>query len=1031
MLIFGAFLLFTIFSVFGQQIRVAGVVTDASDGSTLPGVSVVIKGTTQGTVTDINGRYEIMAASDAVLVFSFIGMETQEVPVQGRTMINVVLQTDIATLDEIVVVGYGTQIRSKLTGNIARVSSEVIENKPVTSVELALQGRAAGVFVESVTGKVSSSTRVRIRGASSLGASNEPLYVLDGVPLSLEAQNIHGGAINPLASVNFNDIESVEILKDASAAAIYGSRAANGVILITTKRGKSGDTRLNFNLQTGFSQPSNLREFLNTEEFISYFRHAAERGDAYDDRYYGDPPGTNDFWRWHVEQRLKRYSGWAAILEDPNNTASAYIGSEVDTDWQNEAFKRGAVLMADLSASGGTPKLKYFASGSYSKQEGIVVANNFERISGRLNVDNEVNNWVDIGFSLSLSRTDIDQINADNAFANPIQLVALAPITPLRDLNGILYNTPTTTYYNGLRHVEYSDRNLFEVRSVANGYLNFKLLKGMNWRNELGYDLYNLKENNRYGELTNTGTGIGGYGFSNYAQTQNFLGKSYFNYINNFGGFGLNAVLGTEFQYALLDNTWVEGQGFPLDELKTLSSAGNITGGSQTITEYAFLSYYSRVNFDYEAKYLVTISGRIDGSSRFGKNNRYGFFPAASAGWVLTREDFLSNNNVVSFLKLRASYGVTGNAAFGNFRHLGLYGVGTYNNQSGLVPSQIPNPDLGWESTAQMDVGIDFGFFKDRLSGEIDYYHKKTTDLLMNVPVPGTSGYTVMARNVGSMENQGVELVLNSNNLVGSFKWNTNFNIAYNKNKITDLAGQTIIDEGSSRFMNVFMLGQPIGVFYGAEYAGVDPNNGDALWYVNEQDADGNIINKGVTTNEFSDANYVTLGDPNPNLIGGLTNTFQFKGFDFSFTLQGVSGNKIHLSGDSYMAANGEWYDNQLRSQLRSWRQPGDITDIPEARLSWANGTQGRNSRYLEDGSYLKLRSLTFGYELPKRLVNDIGITRLRVYVIGQNLLTWTKYTGWDPEVSSDFVVGNLRSGIDFYSPPQPRTITFGINMGF
>ena len=659
------------------------------------------------------------------------------------------------------------------------------------------------------------------------------------------------------------------------------------------------------------------------------------------------------------------------------------------------------------------------------------MANGFERISGRLNVDNEVNKRLDVGLSLSMARTNIDQINADNAFANPMQLVALSPITPVRDLDGILYDTPTTTYYNGLRHVEYSDRKLYEVRTVANSYLNFKIIEGLNWRNELAYDVYNLKENNRYGELTNTGVGIGGYAFSNYAQTQNVLGKSYLNYLNTFGDIGVNAILGSEIQYSILDNTWVEGQGFPLDELKTLASAGEITGGTQTLTEYGFVSYFSRINIDYKAKYLFSVSGRIDGSSRFGINNRYGIFPAASAGWVLTGEDFLSDNSLISFLKLRASYGLTGNAGIGNFQHLGLYGVNNYNNQAGLIPTQIPNPDLGWEATAQFDVGIDFGFLDNRISGEIDYYEKKTTDLLFNVPVPGTSGYASQTRNVGSMENKGFEFVLNTNNLVGEFKWNTNFNFAFNNNKVTDLAGQTIVDPGSGRFMNILILNEPIGVFYGAEYAGVNPANGDALWYINEKDANGKIINKGAITNDFAKANYVVLGKPNPDLIGAMTNTIRYKGFELSFTLQGVTGNMIHLSGDSYMAGNGEWYDNQLKSQLRSWREPGDVTDIPEARLAYANGTQGRSSRYLEDGSYLKLRSMVFGYDIPKSLISNLGIQRLRIYMNAQNLYTWTKFTGWDPEVSSDFVVGNVTSGVDFYSPPQPRTITFGINMGF
>lgn len=1022
---------FVILSLIGNSLnaqnqRVTGTVTNGDDGSSIPGVTVLVKGTTLGTVTDLDGKYELNVPENATLVFSFIGMNTEEVEVGQRNIIDITMVSDVSMLDEIIVVGYGSQIKSKLTGNIASVSGEEIQNMPVPSVQLALQGKAAGVFIESVTGKVTSAARVRIRGASSISASNEPLYVVDGIPFAMEARNIHGGAINPLSSINPNDIESVQILKDASASAIYGSRATNGVILITTKKGKAGKSKLDFNYQRGFANPSNKRDFLNSEEYIDYYRHAAANADAYEDFLYGDAPGTNDFWRGFVEGRFKRYSGHTAII----GANDEYLGSESNTNWQDQAFQQADITMIDLSTSGGTENITYYLSGGYSNQEGIVLGNGFERISARLNVDNKVNSWITMGMNLSIARTDIEQINADNAFANPMQLVALVPISPLRDQEGISSNVPVTTYYNPIRHAEYADRQMNELRTGTNGFINFRIINKMNWRNEIAYDSYTLQENNKYGTLTNTGESVNGYGFSNYAQTQNIMGKSFVNYTDKFGDISLDAVAGTELTYTLLDDTYVEGEQFPLDEFKTLASAGSITGGYQTVNQYSFLSYFTRLNIDYEDKYLVTLSGRVDGSSRFGANNRFGFFPAVGVAWVMSKEDFLADNSLLSFLKFRTSYGKTGNAAIGNFAHLGLYGVNNYNNQSGLIPNQIPNPDLGWESTTTTDIGIDFGLFNNRVSGEIDYYIKNTDDLLLSVPVPGTSGYGSQLRNVGSMENKGFEFLLNTNNTVGAFKWNTSLNFSYNKNTVTDIAGQDIIDPGSSRFMNVTMLDQPLGVFFGAEYAGVDPDNGDALWYVNEKDEDGNIVDPDATTNAFNEANYVVLGKPQPDYMGSITNTFRFMGFDLSFTFQGVTGNMVHLSGDSYMAANGEWFDNQLRSQLDSWKEPGDVTDIPQARLGYANGVQGRNSRYLEDGSYIKLRSLNFGYELPRSVVARMGLEKLRIYVVGQNLLTFTKYSGWDPEVSSDFVVDNVVSGVDFYSPPQPRSFTIGVNLG-
>jgi len=1024
-------LLFFVFCGFllpaaAQQKTITGTVTGAEDKLPVIGATVLVKGTTVGAVTDLEGKYQISAATGSTIEVRYVGMKTKEVAIGTSNVYNVDLEYDLVGVNEVVVVGYGTQIKSKVTGSISKVDGGLLKNVSVPTIEQALQGKTAGVFIESVNGKSTGTTNMRIRGSSSITATNQPLFVVDGIPITTEALNQSGAVINPLTSINFNDVESIDILKDAASSAIYGSRGANGVVLITTKKGISGDTKLNFTIQSGYNEASRSRDFMNADQYISYFRDAAVNGDLADDEYYGDPVGTNNYYRLEVEKRLKRYSGWAAILDEGGN----YTGSKVNTDWQKLAFQKGKIFAADMSAQGGNDKLKYFTSLSYNNMQGILVSNGIEKISARLNVDNKVNKYVDLGFSLSLNRTKIDQVSADNAFSSPMQLVALSPVTPPRDLNGILYNTPTTTYYNPLLDVEYASRDILEYRSIANGYLSVNIMDGLKWRNELGFDLYNLKENARYGKLTEAGTGINGYGFANYGQTQNITTKSYLDYLKSLGDFGLSAVLGTEFQYTLVDNAHAEGQQFPLDELKTLSSAGLITGATSTLTKYSFLSYFSRVNFDYKAKYLFTISGRVDGSSRFGKDNRYGFFPAASVGWVLTKESFLADNNTLSFLKLRTSYGLTGNAGIGNFGHLGLYGVGNYNSIAGLIPTQIRNPNLGWESTRQVDIGLDYGFFKNRISGEIDYYVKKTKALLLAVPVPATSGYSTQIQNIGSIQNKGFEFVINTNNLTGTFTWSTNLNFSYNKNEVTNLGGQDIIDGGSARYMNVVKVGQPIGVFYGAEYAGVDPANGDALWYVNAKDANGNVIDHTAKTNNFTDANFVVLGKPTPDLIGAITNTIGFKGFELAFTFQGVTGNKIHLIGDQWMGANGVWFDNQLTSQLASWKKPGDVTNVPQARLGWDNGDQSRNSRYLSDGSYMKLRSLVLSYDLPKNLIKKAGLDRMRVYIQGQNLLTFTKYIGWDPEVSTDFLNDNVTSGCDFYSAPQPRSIVFGINIG-
>lgn len=1007
--------------VAGQQKTVTGTVKSSEDNLPIVGATVLIKGTTSGVVTDINGKYQLSVPAAAVLEIRYVGMKTATIVIGNANVYDVTLETESIGLDEIVVVGYGTQIKSKVSSSISKVDGASLQNIPVASVELALQGKSAGVFVESLNGKATGSTRMRIRGSSSVTASNEPLYVVDGVPLTTETLNQSGAAINPLSTFNFNDVESVEILKDAASAAIFGSRGANGVILITTKKGINGDTKLNFNLQRGISQASHRRQFLDAKQFVQYFEEAAYNSDIYEGiDPINNPDEYSGSWLEFVRRRFNRYDGWATYT-DPELA--------VNTDWQDQAFQTGNLFTADLSAQGGNDKLKFFASGSYSDHEGILVANGIKKISGRLNIDNKVNRFMDLGLSLSLTKTIIDQVSADNAFSTPMQLVALSPITPVRDLDGNLYDVPVTTYYNGLLDVEYANRDISNFRTLMNTYLNFKLYKDLNWRNELGFDLYSTKENARYGEKTDSGKGIGGYGFSNYGENQNMTAKSYLDYLHTFGNIGISAVLGTEYQHTVIDNAWAEGEQFPLDDLKTLASAGLISGASSTKTEYSFLSYFTRVNLDYQAKYLFTLAGRVDGSSRFGKNSRYGTFPAASVGWVLTKENFLSDNPTISYLKLRASFGQTGNAGIGNFRHLGLYGVAQYFGTSGLIPTQIANDDLGWETTNQFDAGVDFGFLKNRISGEIDVYSKNTKDLLLDVPVPATTGYTVQTQNVGSVTNKGIEFVLNTTNLAGEFEWTTSLNLSYNKNKITSLGGQMIIDEGSSRFMNVVMVGQPLGVFYGAEFAGADPDNGDALWYVNTKDDNGNVIDHTTTTNDFAEANFVVLGNPNAPLLGAITNTFSYKGFGLTFTFQGIAGNKLQLAGDPYMAANATWFDNQTVDQLSSWKKPGDITMIPQARLGYSNGDQGRSSRYISDGDYLKLRSALLSYDLPSSVVRKMKLNGMRVYLQGQNLLTFTKYIGWDPEVSTDFATDNITSGVDFYSAPQPRTILVGISI--
>lgn len=1006
-----------------QEREISGTVTAASTGEALPGVTVLVEGSDGiGTATDGQGNYSLRVPEQYdVLVFSYVGFISQEITIDDQTEIDVQLQEDVQQLEDVVVVGYGSRIKEEVTGNISSVSSEDISQVPVNSVESAIQGQASGVFVNSSNGKLGQGIQMRIRGSSSISASNEPLYVIDGVPMVTSNESFNGAPTNPLADLNFNDIESINILKDASAAAIYGSRASNGVVIVTTKGGQSGETEFTLNYQTGFSNPTRTRDWLNAEEYVELFSEAAENSGL-------------------LSYAEGQFDGFAAGTDWQN--------AEVNSDWQSEAFQDAAVNKFDLSASGGNEKTTFYVSGAYSDEQGILIRNEFERISGRLNLDHNVNDDLRLGTNLSLARTVNNRVSNDNGFATPMQLVALPPITPIYapEQDALPNYEPTDDLYTGtlyFNNLLYKDNASYEVtnyRNVGNAYAEYDIVDNLVWRSEFGIDLLELNGEEYYNSriARNTGAPLG-LGYNRFVRRGNYNTNHYLTLNTTLAeNHNLEAIGGMEYQYTQRDETWVQGENFPNDDFQQVADAALLTGGTANETAYSFLSYFSRANYDFDGKYLLTLSARIDGSSRFSDENRYGFFPAASAGWVLSDEDFLADLDVVSFLKLRASYGITGNAEIGNFPSQGLFGSSTYSRISGIQPTQIENQDLKWEQTAQLDFGIDFGLYDDRITGEIDYYIKNTEDLLLNVNVPGSSGYSTQTRNLGKLENKGFEFVLNTVNSVGDFAWNTSFNFSINENKVTDIDGQVI--EGG--YVNRAVEGEPIGVFYAREFAGANPENGDAIYFLNRDPSQAELDNGTVfqvdrhgdryVTNSFNTADRVVIGDPNPDFTGGINNRLQYKGFDLNVLFQFVYGNDIYNGGGRFQSASADYFDNQTRDQLVDrWQEPGDITDVPEARLFGANGT-GDSSRYLSDGSYLRLKKVSFGYNLPSNTLETFGLSKARVYLSGVNLLTFTDYDGWDPEVNTDYLAGgNLSLGNDFYSAPQARTVTIGLNIGF
>ncbi|MBN2731368.1 MAG: TonB-dependent receptor [Balneolaceae bacterium] len=1020
------------FQANAQDRTVSGTVTSAANGEPLAGVSVVVQGTTIGIATNQEGEYSLsVPEGNNTLVFSFVGFVTQEVPVNDRTEINVELQTDIQQLSDVVVVGYGSQIKRDLTGNIASVSGEDIAEIPVNSFESAIQGRAAGVFINAGNGKLGQGISVRIRGTSSISASAEPLYVIDGIPVTSASLSSFDNETNPLATLNTSNIESIDVLKDASATAIYGSRGSNGVVLITTKRGRAGGTQVNVNYQTSFSEPATNRDFMRSSEYINYFLEAAENRAVYDYNRRGNPDG------YASEQAA--INDWVSYTEsvfDFYGQGVDWRNNPIDFDWQNQAYQDAYGQEVDASVSAGNEQTRFFVSGAYSNQNGILIDNEYTRINGRINVDHDASEKFKVGLNLSVNRTINNRLGNDNLFETPMQMVAQIPFSPIfeddPDASGYQatneYNI-NTYYYNALDITNNSTFKTKLNRTFGNVYAEYAFNPNLFVRSEFGTDILNQNEAYHYDNELSYYTGSEGTAYSAFTEALNYTTNSYLNYRNIFAqDHNIEAIAGISANVYKQDYTEVQGDNFPNSSFTQIQNAADIVLGSGSETEYSFLSYFTRANYKYKDRYLLGLSARMDGSSRFGENNRYGFFPSVSAGWIISDEEFMSDASTVSFLKLRASYGKTGNANIGNFPGLGLYAGVSYAGASALQPSQTPNPDLKWETTTQLDVGLDFGLFDDRITGELDYYIKNTEDLLLGVNVPGTTGFTTQTRNVGKLTNQGVEFVLNTRNIsAGDFLWTSSFNIAANRNEVGDINGQVI--EGG--YINRAVEGEPIGVFYSYEYAGVDPETGDALFYVNDvgEDGFGVVDHSTGTTNDPSQANQVVIGNPNPDFIGGLNNSFSYKGFDLSVLFQFVVGNDIYNGGGVYMSSGASYFDNQTADQLDRWQNSGDETDVPEPRLGLGNGNVN-SSRYLSDGSYLRLKTLTFAYNLPAELLSKANIRSARLFVTGSNLLTFTNYEGWDPEVTADYLDGNLALGNDFYSAPQPRTFAIGINLG-
>lgn len=995
------------------QDEISGRVID-ENGEAVPGANVLIKGTTNGTTTDSQGLFRLSIPNrDAVLVISFIGYVAQEIAVGNLSEINVSLVPDIRSLNEVVVIGYGQAKKEDLTGSVAPIQVDEIKKVALTSLDQSLQGRAAGVQITQNSASPGGSTTIRIRGGNSIQGDNEPLYVIDGVPFKNGGAD-SGSSFNVLSTLNPNDIESMTVLKDASSTAIYGSRGANGVVIINTKRGKSGKATVNFESYYGLQQVRRKYPLLNAAEY-------------------------------------------ATMVNDANlneGKAAVYTQEQVDafgkgTDWQDEILRDAPISNYQLTLTGGDDKTQYAIAGGYFKQEGIVINSNFDRASFRVNLDRKLSNKIKIGNSLSLNSTRTNQSRTDGDLGSAGQVVMNAlqfpSILPVRTASGAYLTTDPALSFTIDNPVALANDGVNRIKAsrvLGNVFGEYQIIEGLSLKVSLGIDGIFQKQDTYLPKTVVSGSSQGGYGSISNNNAVTWLNENILSYTKTFSpAHKINAIVGYTLQANRTEGAFAAARNFVNDDLATnnLGSGSVPLTPSSSINTWGLESYLSRVNYTLKEKYLLTVSFRVDGSSRFGSNKRYGYFPSAALAWRIKEESFLSAIDFLSDFKLRTSYGVTGNQdGIGNYPAYSLLSTQNYvfggTNSTGIGPSQIANPDLSWEMTKQFDAGVDLGFFNDRITLTADVYYKRTDDLLLNVTIPATSGYTSAFQNLGSLENKGLELSVNSNNLEGDFKWNTNINWALNRSKVLSIGRSNQIFAGGvaniAQNVNsgIIRVGEPLGSFYGYVTDGVYQTVEElaALPDASARKPGDRKYKDIFPDNKIDDNDRTIIGRAQPKWIGGMTNTFSYKGIELTVFLQGVYGNDI-LNANRFELEYLNGTTNQSRDVLNRWTPANTDTDIP--RASTTRPANRISTRQIEDGSYLRLKNVQLAYNLPNTWFENKIVSSLRIYGTLQNFATWTNYSGYDPEVNR-FGQDSRSQGFDYGGYPAAKTFLFGVNIG-
>ena len=989
-----------------QGTRVTGRVTSESDGQAIPGVNIVVKGTTVGVTTDANGNYNVaVPGPNTVLLFSSIGIISQEVNTGNRSVVNITMKESINELAQVVVTGYTTTQRKDITGSVASISPDKFKDIPVTSFDQALQGQAAGVQVTQSSGTPGGGITVRVRGSTSISASNRPLFIVDGVPVedgALTGREFGGQNDNAFALFNPNDIASIEVLKDASAKAIYGSRAANGVVLVTTKRGKAGKTTFTLDVQRGLTDIIKRPSLLNATELLDLQREAVTNAGQNPDK--------------------------AGLIRG--------VTDGINTDWIDAVLRKGVYQQYQLSTQGGNDKTTFYLSGSYRDEQGVQLNSGFTRYTGQFRLDQKATSKLSFGLNITGSYAKNKRVKGDN-FLDGVYSGAIKSLPYYSPYNeqGKLYGPADDNYagfpnFNPVGQAVLPRFVSYTAKFLGGVYAEYEIIPNLRFRSKVSVDYNNVTEDNFEPSTTAIGgflPSVGGRGYGDFSNTSlsTLLSTNTLSYSFRLTDkHQFSALLGFEVLSRNQRSNNVTGRVFPSDDFTYIRSAGIVDQGDSYLLNSGLVSQFGEVKYNYEDKYLVNFTARYDGSSRFGQQKQFGLFPSASAAWRVSAEPFMQRFTFLSDLKLRGSFGFTGNERIGDFQYLGTWSSVTYSGATGVGPAALTNPLLQWERTREANIGLDASFLNGRFSLIADAYDNLTDKLLFAQPLPQTTGFASVQGNIGKVSNRGVELTLSAVilNQPNGVKWTSDLNLSHNENKVVELVSSEPVfrgytANGVSR-TNVILPGQPLGTFWGLKFLGVDPATGNAIY--DDKNGDGRI----------SPDDGQVIGNAQPKLIGGFTNRISWKGIDLSVLIQGSYGNSVlNFTNTTLLNSGANLQNNQSRLALNRWKKEGDITNVPRYELG-NTFNNFHSSRYLEDGSFVRIKNVSLGYNLPRQWLTRYGVGNVRLYASATNLFTLTRYSGPDPEVST-LDGSTVSQGIDFFTFPQVKTVLGGLTIGF